>query len=466
MSFDYTLLDSTAISFDFGDTRINDRANKIVNTMTKSGCEKSISQTFNNEADYKGACRFFDNDLVTPNKILAPHAEETIIRCQRENLVAVIQDSSDLDFDYLQCVEGFNSLHSKVERGFRIHPLLVISNHGTPLGVIDAFNYTRSPKQKESKGRNSLPIEEKESYRWLLGYRGACQLKVNLPNVTVVSISDREGDIYECIAEAQNSEISDKADIIVRSKHNRCLKENDEAINKLEKKLTKSQVVYETQVTLNPYRSDERIAHLAIRATEVTFKAPSTCLKKTLSPITINAVLVSEIDPPKGVEAIYWLLLTTLPINETEQIKLIITLYAKRWLIEIFFKVLKTGCKIDAPHLQEKSRIENFIAVSMITAWRVMLQTYLPRECPDAPCTILFTEIEWKLAYEVAYEGRRQIPKNTPTLKEAAMVIAMLGGYKRRKQPPGIQTIWRGTIRLIDILKGYKIAQTSVNKVF
>jgi hypothetical protein len=465
MSSSYNLSEPSILNFNFGDRRINKRANKVVNKMVAC-CGKSISQTFNNESDLKGAYRFFDNDLVAPDKILAPHAAETIVRCGREDLVAVIQDSSDLDYDYLRSIEGFEPLHAKIEKGFRIHPLLVINAQGTSLGVLDALNYTRA-KKSNSKGRNSLPIEEKESYRWLLGYREASKLKEQLPDVTVVSIADREGDIYECLAEAEGAEAENKAHLLVRSNHNRCLDEDDEIINKLEKKLIRSRVVYETKVKLKQYRSDERVANLAIRAKTVSLKAPATCLKKALPSIQVNAVLISEIDPPKGVEPIHWLLITTLPIDTPEQIKLIVSLYAKRWLIEIFFKVLKSGCKIDAPHLQERERIENFIAISMIVAWRVMIQTYLPREYPDAPCTFLFTELEWKLAYSVAYDGKRTIPQNTPTLKEAVMFIAMLGGYKQRKQPPGIQTIWRGTTRLMDLVKGYKMAQhVTVSRVF
>lgn len=457
MSSSYALSEPSILNFNFGDRRINKRANKVVNTMAIR-CGKSISQTFNNEADLKGTYRFFDNGLVTPDKILAPHAAETVKRCEREDLVAVIQDSSDLDYSYLKGIEGFESLHSKVEKGFRIHPLLVINTQGTSLGILDALNYTRA-KKNSSKGRNSLPIEEKESYRWILGFREACKLKEQLPNVTVVSIADREGDLYECLAEAQNAEAVSKAHLLVRSNHNRCLDEDDVIIDKLEKKLIRSRIAYETKIKLNQYRPGERVANLAIRAKTVTLKAPATCLKKTLPSVQVNAVLVSEIEPPKGVEPIHWLLITTLPIDTSEQIMLIVGLYAKRWLIEVFFKVLKSGCKIDALHLQEKGRIENFIAISMIVAWRVMLQTYLPREYPDALCTILFTEIEWKLAYSVAYEGKRSIPQNTPTLKEAVMFIAMLGGYQQRKQPPGIQTIWRGTTRLMDLIQGYKMAQ-------
>lgn len=465
MSSSYDSSEPPFSDFDFGDRRVNKRANKIVTTMA-TNCEKSISQTFNNEADLKGSYRFFDNDLVTPEKILAPHAAETVIRCERENLVAVIQDSSDLDFDYLKNLEGFEPMHVRIEKGFRIHPLLVTNVHGTPLGVFDALNYTRA-KKNDPRNRNSLSIEEKESYRWLLGYRGACKLKERLPNVTVVSISDREGDIYECLIEAENAETESKAHLLVRASHNRCLDEDDGAIDKLEKKLVRSRVVYEAKLKINQYKPGERIANLAIRATTVTLKAPATCLKKTLSSVQVNAVLVSEIEPPKGATPIHWLLLTTLPIDTPEQIMLTVGLYAKRWSIEIFFKVLKSGCKIDSPHLQESQRIENFIAISMIVAWRVMLQTYLPREYPDSPCTVLFTEIEWKLAYNAAYKGKYPIPQNTPTLKEAVMFIAMLGGYQRRKQPPGIQTIWRGTTRLMDLVQGYKIAQQlCVGKIF
>lgn len=437
MSLDYNQFQHSILDFDFGDRRVNKRANKMLDKMAVK-CEKNLSQIFNNESDLKGAYRFFDNNLVSPDKILAPHVAETVLRCTRENLVAVIQDSSDLDFDYLQGIEGFEALHVNVEKGFRIHPSLVINNHGTPLGILASLNYTRSPETK-TKDRNSLPIEKKESYRWLAGFQEACKLKQQLPNVTVVSIADREGDIYECIAEAQDAEMRGKAHILVRSNHNRCLVTKDLVNNKLEKKLARSRVAYEAKVLLNQYRSNERTANVAIRATTVTLKAPRTLLKRDLSPLQINAVLISEVEPPKGAEPLYWLLLTTLPIENDKQIKEIISLYAKRWMIEIYFKVLKSGCKIDAPRLQERQRIENFISLAMIVGWRVMLQTYLPREYPKALGTVLFTEIEWKLAYTVAFEGRSMIPENTPTLKDAVMVVAMLGGYQRRKQPPGIQ---------------------------
>lgn len=450
----------SSLDFQFGDLRIDRRANLMIDTMSKS-CEKSLAQIFCNEADLKGAYRFFSNDLVSPEKIIQPHIKETIKRCKQEELVAILQDSSDLDYDYLECLEGFGPLHTNVEKGFRIHPLLAINECGTTLGILSTLNYTRAAESdSQKKHRNSLQIEEKESLRWLLGYREACKLAEQAPETTIVCISDREGDIYECLAEAQNPDNIPKAKILVRANHNRLLANpTDPDIDKLEKKLVRCPVIYEGKVHLNKYKKNERIANVAIRTSQVLVQAPSTCKKKSLPPIEINAVLVSEIDPPKGEQALHWLLLTTLPIDTREEVCRIISLYAKRWCIEIYFKVLKSGCGIDAPRFQTTSRIENFIALAMIVAWKVMLVTYLPREHPEAPCTIIFNEIEWKLAYSAAYKKQRPIPEKPPSLKEVVGLVAMLGGYRKRKDPPGIQTVWRGIVRLMDMTYGYGLTK-------
>lgn len=450
---------SCNLDFQFGDRRINRRANFMADKMIKSA-GKSIPQIFSKEADLKGAYRFFNNNLVTPTKILQSHISETIKRCKHQKLVAILQDSSDLDFDYMECLEGFNPLHINVDKGFRIHPSLAITQEGTPLGILATSNYTRAENSLPNKHRNSLPIEKKESYRWLLGYREASKLAEELSDVKIVSIADREGDIYECLAEAQVVGVKHKADILIRSKHNRSLADaTDETNDKLEKKLIRCPVIYESEVILHRYRKDERVANVAVRACKILIQAPNTCKKKSLPPIGINAVLVSEIDPPKGVKPLDWLLLTTLSIESVDEVHLIVSLYSKRWCIEVFFKVLKSGCKIDTLRLQTPARIENYIALAMIVAWKVMLTTYLPREYPNEPCTSMFTEIEWKLAFRGAQSSILPFPKETPTLQEMSKLVAMLGGYQKRKDPPGIQTVWRGIVRLMDMVYGHELTQ-------
>jgi hypothetical protein len=447
------------VAFNLGDKRINQRANFMLNKMAKSS-QKSLPQIFCTEKDLKGAYRFFNNNLITPDKILEPHSKETVARCKFQSTVLAIQDSSDISFDYMESLEGFEKLHTNIDKGFRIHPILATTEQGTPLGVLNAFNYTRGEEKKSTKNRNALPIEEKESYRWLLGYREACKLAEQAPGAQVISIADSESDIYECLMEGTDVEIPIKADILIRAQHNRCLNEKDIDLNKLEKKLIRCKVVYTAELQLNKYRKNARKATVAIRACTVSLKAPATCQKKSLSPITINVVLVSEIDPKTGIEPIHWLLLTTLPIDSEEEIRRIVRLYATRWSIETYFKVLKSGCKIDEIRFQDPRNIENYIAFSMIVGWKVMLTTYLPREFPDAPASILFTEVEWRLAFARIHEDK-PIPESA-TLKEAVQYIAMLGGYQKRKEPPGIQTVWIGICRVMDLVYGYDLMRKVV----
>lgn len=441
------------IKFDLGDKRLDRRGKSIVKVLVKN-CGNSLPQAFCNAADLRGAYRFFDNPKITPKSILTPHRIETINRCKTQDVVLVIQDSSDLDFDYMKCLEGFNSLHSNVEKGYRIHPCLATTEKGTPLGVLASFDYNRAPKSE--KHRNCLPIEEKESYRWLKGYREACKLKTEMPQKQVISIADRESDIYECLFEATNGK-TQKADILIRANHNRTLIDEGNDADNIKKKLMRSERLVTSTILLNKYQKTERTATIAIRAQTITVKAPRTGKKKSLGPITINAILVSEIDPPNDTTALEWLLLTTLPIEGQEDVLRAIRLYGQRWSIEIYFKVLKSGCRIDSVHFQNITGIKRYIALMMLVAWKVMLTTYLPREYPEAPCSILFTDIEWRLAYKRMNQDK-PLPEKEPTLREAVILVAMLGGYQKRRDPPGIQTIWKGITCLLNMVYGYEMA--------
>jgi hypothetical protein len=445
--------------FSFGDARLNKRGMKMMENMSKN-MGKTIPQIFSSHAELHGAYRFFNNDLVTPEKILEPHKRETIQRIKTQNLVLLLQDSTDLTYDYLEDLEGLNPLHPNVAKGIRLHPLLAVTSQGTPLGIVDSMHYTRSHKEEGKKHRNSLSIEKKESFRWLNSYRKSCEIAQEASNTTVINIADQEGDIYECLAEAEDAASGKKAHIIFRAKHNRCLEnESDSSTNQLKKKLIRSSVVYEAQLNINKGKTNARTVNVAIRATAIQIKAPNTCLKKSLNPVRMNAILVSEIEPSKKHEPIEWVLLTTLPINTREEISQIVNFYGIRWQIEIFFKVLKSGCQLESIHLQSVPRIEKYIALSLIVAWKTMLATYLPREYPDAPCTLVFTDVEWKLAYRMAYEKKRPLPKEIPTLKEVSALVANLGGYiLKKKTPPGIQSMWRGIIRLMDMVEGYDLA--------
>lgn len=448
-----------ASDFKFGDRRINKRANMMIKKMTKK-LGKSIPQIFTTHAELHGAYRFFNNNQVTPKRTLQPHKESTIQRINNHDCVLIIQDSSDVSFDHMECLEGLGKMHPGVEKGIRIHPQLAISEQGTPLGVVDVLMYTRSNEIKSKRHRNQLPIEEKESYRWIEGFISTCELAKSCPNTTFVSVSDREGDIYEYFKKALDSSTPENAYMVVRSSHNRCLSDpSSEIEKKLEQKLIRCPVVYESKVELKDKGKKKRSAHVNIRATHVSIKSPATSPKKKLPPLELNAVMISESDPPPGCNPLHWVLITTLPIETPEQVRRVVSIYASRWGIEIFFKILKSGCKIDSIHFQSVSNINNYIALALIVAWKTMITTYLSREYPDEPCTLLFTELEWKLVYLAVHKKKKPLPSTIPTLKEITQLTASLGGYIKRKSPPGIQTVWRGITRLMDMVEGHELAQ-------
>ena len=172
-----------------------------------------------------------------------------------------------------------------------------------------------------------------------------------------------------------------------------------------------------------------------MRAGRVRLKPPYR-KDERLPEVEINTVLVEEINPPEGEEPITWLLLTSLPVDTFEQACLVVEYYLCRWQIEIYFKVLKSGCKIEDRQFETSERIKPCIALYMIVAWRVLFVTMLGRECPDLPCTVLFEDDEWESVY----------------------MIASLGGYLNRKcdGPPGTKTMWVGLQRMVDFALAWK----------
>jgi IS4 transposase len=177
--------------------------------------------------------------------------------------------------------------------------------------------------------------------------------------------------------------------------------------------------------------------------------------KKNLPKLSINAVLLEEIDVPPGEEPISWMFLTTLPIDSLENIQLIVKLYISRWGIEMFFKVLKSGCKIEELQFKEASRLLSCISLYMIVAWRVLFTTFLGRESPDLPCSVLFETDEWESVY--ALHMKAIPPKDPPKLGEFMLMIAALGGYQARKSqgPPGMIVIWKGLQKAYGLSEGW-----------
>jgi hypothetical protein len=227
-----------------------------------------------------------------------------------------------------------------------------------------------------------VPIQDKESYRWVLGYERACAVAAQVSNTQVISIGDAENDIYECFSAPLSAEFARPADWIIRAcQLDRCLADNEEH-RQLLQALQARRVLgtFVMEITAQKGRS-ARVATMEVRSTSVTLKRPQRPADQPRLPeVKVNAVWVRETKPQPGEKPIEWILLTSLPVDTFEEACLVADFYACRWQIEIYFKVLKSGCLVEKLQLQTADRIKPCLAMYMIVAWRVLYATMLGRE--------------------------------------------------------------------------------------
>jgi Transposase Tn5 dimerisation domain len=166
--------------------------------------------------------------------------------------------------------------------------------------------------------------------------------------------------------------------------------------------------------------------------------------------VTVNVVMVEEVGGPDDGTDVSWLLITTLPINTLDEVLRIVDYYAARWIIEVYFRTLKSGCCVEEIQLETNDRLKNCLAFYNIIAWRILYLTYLNRQSPTLPCTAMFDDAEWKSVWQVV--TKQSLPSTPPTLSEFMKLLTQLGGYNNRAQEPaaGPQTIWIGMRRMLD----------------
>jgi hypothetical protein len=508
-------------SSDLGDKRLNKRLGNVLELLSQQP-DASIPAKAYDWAEVKAAYRFFDNDTVNHQAVLKPHTDATIERIKTHKVVLTPQDTTELDYSSKRQTKGIGKLHYENHKGVFLHPTLAITPERICLGVLDANFYVRKELGKDNQYQ--LPIENKESVRWLQGYQLACKVAELAPDTQIVSIADRECDIYEVLAEVQTQHT--KADFIIRSSKDRCLKDN----KKLRKRLADAPLLGTTEFDI-PSTPKRKARHVIqeIRAVNVTLREPYrlqafiikdptlvendneiiitpeglkffdgsnmhvaninnlntsqmkrfkklklqigeivtrslakalfpdvSCLqeKKNVQQVTINAVMATEVDVPFNVKPVNWILLTSLPILTTEDCLRVIEYYLCRWQIEIFFKILKDGCKVEELQLQTLDRLTACIGLYLIIAWRILFMTMLGRAYPNLSCTVVFTTDEWQAAYMMCY--RKAPPPTPPCLADMIVIVAGFGGFLKRKcdNKPGNKSIWIGLQRIRDFAAG------------
>jgi hypothetical protein len=455
-------------SVDLGDKRLDKRLKSVLAQLAGQPTA-SIPAACGGNAEMTAAYRLFENDKVDFDHVLRPHIEATRRRLAEQDIVLMVQDTTEGDLTRpQQQVAGAGPLDDGPRRGFFLHLLHAFTPDGTPLGTVHAEAWARIDGERSAAGRSraeraATPFEDKESYRWVEALRRVHEEAGRHPRGRFVAIADSEADIDEMLEEAQAGPRN--ADWIVRACQDRALGPDAGAssapslratLGSLPVSFTKMISIRGREPKLSredrgrrqPRRS--RTAEVEVRAGVVMLRPPWRPGRKPPA-VTLNAVLVREVAPPEGEPAVEWLLLTSLPIETSDQIRQVIEYYCTRWMVEVFFRTLKSGCRVERRRFEYLDRLLPCLAVYLIVAWRTLFVCRLGRGCPDIDCTAVFEPSEWKAVWHVV--RRQEPPHEPPRLGEMVRLVAQLGGYVNRPsaEPPGPQTVWLGLQRTHDL---------------
>ena len=437
------------------DKRLNKRLIKIVGNLAQQP-HASVPQACGDWANTKATYNFWQSKRFKYEEIIDAHQKQSAERASSEKIVLAIQDTSDFNFTHhpgKTWEQGFGMTCSqKYVRGLKVHSIMVSTTQGVPLGIVDQQIWTRNPKKrkKKQKQKANSSILKKESKRWLTGL---VTTELAIPSTTkVVTVTDREGDIYELFALEREA----NSELLIRAKHNRRIANELKLLNE-----AIAQTPSSGQLVISVPRKDDqptREATLTVSYASFTVLAPNNRPKTaTRQEVTLNVIAAREENPPAGSTPINWLLLTTLEVKNFEQAVRCIRWYTYRWLIERYHYVLKSGCRIEHLQLETAERVKKALATYAIVAWRLLWLTYQARQNPELPCDTILETHEWQSLYCHIHDV--PLPSSQPpSLKQAVIWIAQLGGFLARKHDgfPGVKTLWRGLARLHDIASTWK----------
>jgi hypothetical protein len=452
---------------EFPDARLKSRLGRLLGELGRKIGEK-LPVACQDWAATKAAYRFFSNPRVNESIILAGHFAATRSRIAAiKGPLLILHDTTEFSFQRNRpepigktrllpsCRLGQKPI---TKCGLLLHSSLAITTAGKPLGLTAVKFWTR----KKFKGTNALkgrgiaggkhsvnatriPIEQKESVRWLENLKQSTQL-VNPDRC--IHIGDRESDIYELFCLARE----ERTHFLVRTCVDRLAGAGSTTIAR---KMKREPIQGTHQVEYLDAKRRPVNVSLQLRYSQMTVHPPIGKHTK-YPPLSLTVIHAWERGRPKGRKPICWKLLTDQPVENLDSAIEKVDWYAQRWKIETFHKVLKSGCKAEDAKLRTAARLTNLIAVLCVVAWRVFWLTMVNRTNPKTSADAVFTESEIAILNHLAGDSQRPAPKN---VAHYVLTIAKLGGYLHRKNdgPPGNTVLWRGLTRLTDIHLGVEI---------
>ena len=401
-----------------GDGRLSNRLVEIARVKAEQPGRAFSGVAAGDWPAVKGYYRLIDmpdESAVSMANILLPHRERTVRRMKGQKTVLCIQDGTGLNYSSLtECeglgVMGTNQTSSK-SRGLHLHSTLAVSTEGLPLGVLRADCSAPKPKSSRQQSRDALLIEEKDTFRWIEGLRDIVEVGEEMPHTRLICVCDREADFFEMFDEQRCNR---RVDLLIRAKHDRNI--TVEPL-KLFEALRSSpvQTVVKIEVprqSARPKRGTQkarpkrpkRTAELSLQYMCVQLR-PS-WYHKNKEPIEVWAIHAVEAAPPPDTEPIEWFLLTTIHIDTADTSVRCLRWYCKRWRIEDWHRVLKSGCRIEEYAHRSAQRLKRAIAIDFVIAWRIMLMTLLGRETPELPAEVLFSDLEIEVLKAYAKKNR------------------------------------------------------------
>ncbi len=444
------------------DRRLGGRIRTVVAALAAKA-DSSFPTAMGSPKELEGLYRLLNNPRVNHEQLLEAHAQNAAQRAQGVDGVLVVHDTSTFKFPHLSAEEIGECNTGKA--GFFGHVSLVLEGMSRcPLGVVALQTLHRKPgrARRGLSGPNCAKLSDRESARWL---EGVVQAEQRLGPSCAVHVMDREGDSYALYAQL----LARDSRFVIRADDRTCLFEDENT--HVREALARQQSVVQREVAL-PRRistttapdavrapRESRMATLGVAGCRVTLKRPNYLKDPVAKQLELHAVRVFELQAPEGVEPIEWLILTTEPIGYEEQLLRIVDIYRCRWVIEEFFKALKTGCLYEERHLEERQSLLMALVIFLPIACQLLWLRSRARSQPDDPATTVVTELQLQV---VRAFSDIKLPA-APTLRQALWAIASMGGHLKNNGDPGWQTLGRGWRRLLELEAGWRAALNSKN---
>ena len=441
-------------SAELGDKRRTDRLIALAGVLARRPTA-SLPEACEEPAMLKGAYRWLENPAIDPQAVLASHVQATLERAAVVPVVLAVQDTTELDYSHHPATVGLGPIGNGYGRGLLVHSTLAITPERLPLGLLAQQEWVRDPDDMGKKHRRKhLPIDQKESRKWLDGLAALGALATACPGTQFVSLADREADVYDLLCAERPANVA----LLVRAAYDRRVADADALVGPVRAHLA-TQPAGHTLVVAVPRQGSRpaRAARVQVRWAAVTLRPPANRAKDHLPAVPLWVVWAHEASPPTGA-ALDWLLLSTLPVADAAAAERTLYWYACRWTIEVWHTILKSGCALEARQLESLAALQRGLALFSVIAWRLLYASLLARAVPDLPCTVLLETVEWQALYCAIHQTPTP-PRRPPTLHQAVRWIAQLGGFLGRKSDgePGATVLWRGLQRLADLTLMFQV---------